>query len=390
MRTIITKIHIRLLMMILGVLLLVGVPVQAGEEDCALSPRLAWIHGEVEAAEIYVWDSATGETTNVSQNPTGDFNPVWSNDGRLAWLSYVSGAYHLIWTLVSEVYVWDSTTGEITNVSGDSPGTNRDLTWSNDGRLAWSDSGRNSGDVFVWDSTTEEVSNVSNGWNSVEISLTFSSDGKLAWMSGPGESCLWQIYVLNPTGRAPINVSQNRGCNMRPAWSNDGRLAWISNLEGDVEIHVWDSTTGETINVFGDSSIVDSNLLWSTDGHLAWNTGHVYVWDGVSGETINASRGQGCVEYMAWSPDGQLSWVCSYDGADIYVLNSLGGVPVNISQHPSQYFGSPSWSPDGRLAWASDQNGNAEIYMWDSTTGEIVNVSTNPALDSNPVWSPAC
>lgn len=39
------------------------------------------------------------------------------------------------------------------------------------------------------------------------------------------------------------------------------------------------------------------------------------------------------------------------------------------------------------LMWASDRSGNWEIYIWDSRSGALVNISRTPGTDSAPVWS---
>ena len=59
---------------------------------------------------------------------------------------------------------------------------------------------------------------------------------------------------------------------------------------------------------------------------------------------------------------------------------------------PSRRFGRQEGdirSPDGsRLAFATDRDGNSEVYTCRLDGSGLVNVSHNPAWDSNPVWSP--
>ncbi len=40
------------------------------------------------------------------------------------------------------------------------------------------------------------------------------------------------------------------------------------------------------------------------------------------------------------------------------------------------------------LAFASDRQGNGEIYRYDSESGQLTNLTSNPAVDWDPAWSP--
>jgi dipeptidyl aminopeptidase/acylaminoacyl peptidase len=71
------------------------------------------------------------------------------------------------------------------------------------------------------------------------------------------------------------------------------------------------------------------------------------------------------------------------DRADVYVVSSSGGKPVNITnglQDGAGYW-APSWSPDGkRLAMLSTKGGNVHPWVWDRTSGSLRQV-TDRAVD---------
>jgi hypothetical protein len=96
-----------------------------------------------------------------------------------------------------------------------------------------------------------------------------------------------------------------------PTWSADGRLAFVSARDGNLEIYVWDGTS--LTNVSNDSE-VDYAPVWGLDGRLAFisrRTGsdQVHIWDGTS--LTNISQNLEVDRRAAWSRDGRLA-VMSY------------------------------------------------------------------------------
>jgi Tol biopolymer transport system component len=81
-----------------------------------------------------------------------------------------------------------------------------------------------------------------------------------------------------------------------------------------------------------------------------------------------------------------LAFTSERDGnAEIYVWDSVTGRLVNLSRNAATDF-SPRWSiRDGWLAWVSDRDGNREIYLWKQN--QIANISNHPEQDSYPLWA---
>ena len=89
------------------------------------------------------------------------------------------------------------------------------------------------------------------------------------------------------------------------------------------------------------------------------------------------------------SPDGsKIVYVSATNGnADIYVINSDGGVPVQLTNNVNTDL-SPVWSPDGKkIVFASNRDGNFEIYIMDADGGNQVRVTNNTVDDTEPNWS---
>lgn len=86
------------------------------------------------------------------------------------------------------------------------------------------------------------------------------------------------------------------------------------------------------------------------------------------------------LRYPSISPQGDRI-AFSYRG-DIFVIDSQGGEARQITSHPA-YDYRPIWSPDGKkLAFASDRNGNFDVYVISSEGGTARRLTTH----SQPEW----
>ncbi|MCI0617101.1 hypothetical protein L0244_29340, partial [bacterium] len=99
----------------------------------------------------------------------------------------------------------------------------------------------------------------------------------------------------------------------------------------------------------------------------------------------------------AWSPDGK-SIVCSTEGvidimarsttSQLWIINAETGEKKLLFKGDAVH---PQWSPYGsRIAfWGLwGEGGQRDIWSISSTGGEPVKITTSPAVDWNPVWSP--
>ena len=101
----------------------------------------------------------------------------------------------------------------------------------------------------------------------------------------------------------------------------------------------------------------------------------------------SGSRG-GSVEPGA--PDGErIAFTSRQNGNwDIYVMDTSGGNLQQLTDEPAKDW-HPAWSPDGmRIAFASLRDRNWEIYTMNADGSQQQRITHNDAQDIDPTWRP--
>jgi TolB protein len=101
------------------------------------------------------------------------------------------------------------------------------------------------------------------------------------------------------------------------------------------------------------------------------------------------------IELTPWpTPDplnegGSVAFTLVQPGnSDIYVLSVGQSKPARLTSHPAPDR-DPAWSPDGRdLAFASKRDGNWEVYVYNLPSGLLHRITTHSGYDGSPNWSP--
>ena len=93
----------------------------------------------------------------------------------------------------------------------------------------------------------------------------------------------------------------------------------------------------------------------------------------------------------SWSPTGkQIAFESTRSGnSDIWVMNSDGTNPRDLTPKSPGWDGDPAWSPGGnRIAFTSMRDGNKEIYLMNPDGTGLLNITNNRGDDFDPTWSP--
>lgn len=155
------------------------------------------------------------------------------------------------------------------------------------------------------------------------------------------------------------NVTNSLANDDLPSWSPDGtKIAFTSNRDGPGDIYVM-NMDGSGIKRLTDTPAVETSSAWSPDGTKI-------VFDSVR--------------------DGN---------REVYIMNSDGSDQTRLTFNPTVDAGPVTFSPDGnRIAFArnaSDQGSavyNFDIYVMDINGSNVVQLTTDPEFDAEPVWSP--
>ena len=300
-------------------------------------------------------------------------------------------------------------------------GIDKDASWSPDGtQIVWLTQGPAAGDfdVTIMDADGGNKTNLTPDFaTDLASQPTFSPDGTKVSFSARGpipDGVLNNVVIIdleargggkawNLSGWGAKNVVPGTDVQDRFAvWSPDStRIAWWTRRAGNYDIWVTDVVNDpkkqEEIqkNLTADSDATDRNPRFSPDGTKIMfeskrdGNWEIYVMDSDTGENLTAVSQHAKTDRNAsWSRTGrQILFESIRDGNfEIYVMGADGANPTNLTNHKkSDTYG--RWSPNGRrIAFVSTRDGNKEIYAMDANGANPVNLSNDAGDDTFPQW----
>jgi Tol biopolymer transport system component len=200
-----------------------------------------------------------------------------------------------------------------------------------------------------------------------------------------------------------------------PTLAPDGKtIAYVSALNGNRDIYVQRVDGRTATNITSDSPEDDSEPAFSPDGsQIAFRSeresGGIFVM-GVTGESVRRVTDFG--HNASWAPDGtrivvstagmNLAPQSHVTDGELWIVDARSGAKrllLKARTGPVAFAGDsdalqPSWSPNGkRIAfWGVSGDARRDIWTIDPDAPDprksVVAVTSDPALQWNPVWSP--
>jgi len=191
-----------------------------------------------------------------------------------------------------------------------------------------------------------------------------------------------EIYMMNPDGSNPTNLTKHPSTDLSAVWSPDGtKIAFTSDRDENDEVYVMNADGTNAVNLTTDP-YDDFAPQWSPDGTK------------IAFQSDRETTGP----ILSYDPKVMLVVYNS----EVFVMNADGSGQVNVSNH-EMWDGNPSWSPGSdRIVFQSDRHVDpgpiimgvlpdelgVEIYAVDADGTDLVNLTHSPGDDRYPVWAP--
>jgi Tol biopolymer transport system component/predicted Ser/Thr protein kinase len=379
----------------------------------ALSPdgkqvAFAWNGEKEDNYDIYVKLVDAGTPLRLTTNPQPDCSPAWSPDGRyIAFLRWSPKG--------AEVYVIPALGGSERKLAQTAAIVDWTGAASTGGRLSWSPDGRSlavvdrsspkePNSIYLLSTETREKRRLTlppAGYAGDVYPALSPDGGTLAFVRIRGAAAQ-DVYLEAFGGGKPSAEPRRLTFDERYVngidWTPDGRsILFSSNRSGTYEMWRIPASGGQPERLaFGDGH----HPSISRDGHrlaFARSSSNYNIWR-ASGpgaaekrtpptKLIASTQG----EYQPqFSPDGKrIAFGSDRSGSsEIWVADSEGLNPVQLTSFGGPAVGSPRWSPDGRwIAFDSSKEGQRDIYVVSAEGGAARRLTTDPSQDVRPSWS---
>lgn len=263
--------------------------------------RIAYVSNQTGNKEVFICDFDGSNPQQFTHHQSICLSPAWSSTGDwLAYTSYASGTPDLYIRHVSE----------------------------------------NRGTVVA-----KKGINTTPAWlpNAAMLSATMSFSGDP------------EIYLLNPMGQVVDQLTRQWGIDTSPTWAPDGRrFAFVSSRAGSPQIYIQER--GGQAERLSFKGRYNTQPAWSPNGDkVAYSSMeggeiNIHLIDVATRETIQLTYGTSRNESPAWAPDGSLiAFGSTREGAShIYVMTAFGTDQRRLLTAPGEQF-TPAWSLTARV-----------------------------------------
>lgn len=234
---------------------------------------------------------------------------------------------------------------------------------------------------------------------------------------GSNRTGTYQIYTCKPDGSNIVQLTDLNGDTGLPIWSPDGKkILFSSNQKDNSEIYIMNADgTGQKqlTHQLGDDShakfspdgksIIFNSARTTPDLSIPWSSQFIEIFTmDIDGNNIKQiTFNKSVCTYPSFSPDGRkivfrriikssgLNWSLEpiLVNSEIYVVNSDGTMPVNISNSKA-YDGWPMWLPNSRtIVFTSNRGGKKNMGQLYKVENDGANLTQITDLNSSFVQS---
>jgi tricorn protease len=302
------------------------------------------------AQDLYIFDIATQQGRNITNNPRTDRDPIWIGNA----IYFFSDRDDVL-----NLYRYDIASGATTQLTKH---RNFDARWASGdraGHIVY----ELGGELHVYDVNSNQDRAVSiavptDGARTRQETITVADKIEQFGLSPRGERAYFvargDLFSVPVEKGITRNLSQTPGAHEREAaWSPNGRrIAYVSDASGE-------------------------EAIWSRDA------------DGGDAPRQLTREVLGRLYAPRWAPDGKR--MAFSDSANrIHVIDLASGKLSLIGTDPFGLQRDYAWSPKGGyLAYTlNEDNAQPSVFVWSSATGKSVRVTDPLFAESNPTFSP--
>ena len=240
--------------------------------------------------------------------------PVYAGDAHP---NFSADDSHLVYMSDGEIKTVEIKTGKVTNLTN-SPTADLCPDWSNDGASIVFDSRRDDRkrDLYIMSAVGSNVRRLTNEPNQQDKCPAFSpDDSHIAYICTANGDM--DIFVINSNGGPVKNLTNHPRSDRCPSWTPDGKkLTFMSNRTGSFEVYIMDAEDGSNLKQLTSLKIKNSSC-WvasvSPDGKRVCFVGDfegnndLYIMD-IDGKNVrNLTQHKAQDQWPAWSHNGK--WI---------------------------------------------------------------------------------
>ena len=362
-----------------------------------------WNGEQGDNQDIFVKQIGNESLVRLTTNPAPDMGPSWSPDGR--WIAFTRRASGEI-----GLYLIPSLGGAERKIAALAPRRLPEmpvpLSWTPDNEyLAVEDRSSPQEPYGIWlvaRETGEKRRLTTPPSKNPDRDPVVSPDGRTILFTRLRDLAMNDLYHVPVTGGHPHQVVLDQDMSLNsPTWTPDGReILFVSRRDSGDSLWKVPATGGLPVKVTTFLSTFISTFSLSRDGNrLAWaeSLDDTSIWrlelDARGRPKTPPQRLIASTRMDVdprFSPDGtRIAFSSSRSGSlEIWVAQSDGQRPVQLTSLSGDITGSPRWSPDSRqIAFDSRPHGNADIYVISAEGGQAHRLTTESYQEALPSWS---